>query len=397
MEPLENLPKPDRGELLTRVIVIDALDECSPHDELESIIKSLSNLRLLNSIRLLVFVNGRVIHPLVDAFHNLDNKGVKHHRLALQTDFRQQTEKDISLFLKETFQEIRTRRNVLEDPWPEPDDMEKLVRLATNPSPLFIYASTLCLFVDDGKGRKSPIKQIKIWLSQRKSASQPDQIYRPVFHQLLLGTYDDADDRAKLSPPDDEDKDQVIFFLGSICLLSSPLSIPALAVLLDIEEDDIDCWVQNLHAVLNVSQNRQDPVDILHKSFSDFILSLKGIGINNITIDPREIHGKLAFNCIELMKRKLHQNICHIGHVGPVDMESEDMVSLSKNHISSELAYACLNWIHHFINSDHDIIEVKEIESFLETHLLHWIEVLALLHELPGGPSSIGALSKRSR
>ncbi|KAJ5691664.1 vegetative incompatibility protein het-e-1 [Penicillium malachiteum] len=171
MEPLENLPKPDRGNVLTRVIIIDALDECSLHDELESIIQSFSTLRLLDSVRLLVFVTGRVISPLVDAFQILDSKGVKSRSLALQTDFREETEKDISMFLKDTFQAIRTKRNVLEDPWPEPDDMEKLVRLATNPSPLFIYASTLCLFVDDGKGRKSPIKQLKAWLSQRKNAS----------------------------------------------------------------------------------------------------------------------------------------------------------------------------------------------------------------------------------
>ncbi|KAJ5609868.1 hypothetical protein N7528_009134 [Penicillium herquei] len=389
MEPLENLSKPDRGDVLTRVIVIDALDECSPHDELESIIQSFSTLRLLDSVRLLVFVTGRVISPLVDAFQILDSKGVKYRSLALQTDFREETEKDISMFLKDTFQAIRTRRNVLEDPWPEPDDMEKLVRLATNPSPLFIYASTLCLFVDDGKSRKSPIKQVKAWLSQRKNASQLDQIYRPVLHQLLLGTYDGADDKANLSPLDDEDREQLIFFLGSICVLSTPLSIPALGLLLDIEEYDIDCWVQNLHAVLNVSQNRQDPVDILHKSFSDFILSHEGIGINDIRIDPRDIHGKLASNCIELMKNKLHQNICHISHVGPVDLNSEDMVSLSKEHIPSELAYACLNWIHHLIKSDHHFIDTKEIESFLEAHLLHWIEVLALLRELASGSSSI--------
>ncbi|KAJ5741151.1 hypothetical protein N7493_001023 [Penicillium malachiteum] len=392
MEPLENLRKPHRGYVLTRVIVIDALDECSPHDELESIFQSFSTLRLLDSVRLLLFVTGRVINPLVDAFQILDSKGVKYCILALQTDFREETEKDISMFLNDTFQAIRTRRNVLEDPWPEPDDMEKLVRLATNPSPLFIYASTLCLFVDDGKGRKSPVKQVKAWLSQRKNASQLDQIYCPVLHQLLLGTYDDADDKANMSPLDDEDREQSIFFLGSICVLSTPLSIPALGVLLGIEEYDIDYRVQNLHAVLNISQNRQDSVDILHESFSDFILSHEGIGINSIRIDPRDIHGTLASNCIELMKKKLHQNIFHISHVGPVDLNSEEMVSLSKEHIPSELAYACLNWIHHLINSHHHMIETKKIESFLETHLFHWIEALALLGELASGPSSIRAL-----
>ena len=97
--------------------------------------------------------------------------------------------------------------------------------------------------------------QLQLWLSQRNN-SQFDQIYRPVLQEIFYVTYDETDGRSDL---DGEDKNQLIDILGSICVLSSPLSVPTLAVLLAIDKDDVDRWVQNLYAVLNVPRTNQDP------------------------------------------------------------------------------------------------------------------------------------------
>lgn len=86
------------------------------------------------------------------------------------------------------------------------------------------------------------------------------------------------------------------------------------------------------------------------------------------------------------MKSQLRHNIYQVSHVGPVDWE--DMAAPSKKkHLSSEVVYASLNWIHHFSQGNQDTVKSKKSGI-----LLNWIEALAFLRELASGPGSIIAL-----
>jgi hypothetical protein len=160
---------------------------------------------------------------------------------------------------------------------------------------LFIYAATLCRFVGDETGRKRPTKQLELWLKECASnASQLNQIYVPILRQVLLGTDKEGE---KADALDSEDRSQLLQVLGSIILLATPLPARALVALLNIDEDDVNHWFRNLHAVLNVPSNPDAPMHILHKSFSDFLLGDEGTGIVSFRVNAAETHAILASKC----------------------------------------------------------------------------------------------------
>lgn len=185
LKPLTDL-LPDESANVRRIIIIDALDECARHDHISRILSALSQLRELRTTRLRVFSTSRATTPIVDAFQNLTDSSTAYHSLALHKEFYEETKADISAYLKGAFTTIKTRRKIKKDPWPDPNDMDRLITLATTPSPLFIYASTLCRFVDDGTGKKPPTQQLKRWLKQCDSnASRLNQIYLPILRDLF--------------------------------------------------------------------------------------------------------------------------------------------------------------------------------------------------------------------
>ncbi|EFY85491.1 WD repeat-containing protein, putative [Metarhizium acridum CQMa 102] len=96
------------------------------------------------------------------------------------------------------------------------------------------------------------------------------------------------------------------------------------------------------------------------------------------------------------------------GH-GDYGKETKDVGEPISNVIPLDLEYACLNWVRH-LESSQQCVEyideedrskvllhqmssvVEEVQTWLEEHLLHWIEALSLLGRLSDGISSIRQL-----
>ncbi|TLD09575.1 hypothetical protein PspLS_11847 [Pyricularia sp. CBS 133598] len=191
--------------------------------------------------------------------------------------------------------------NVDQYPWPTVDDLDHMVQLATTPEPLFIYAATLCRFVYDEKRPCNPKKRLNLWLKQCEDGkSQLHQIYDPVLNQVFLGN-EEAESGLQLQ------------FLGAIILLATPLPGICLTVLLGLDVDDVNWWLPELHAVLEIPPEPHRPIRLLHKSFSDFLLSPKDSGISKHYINATETHAMLAARCIERMEAGLRRDICNIG------------------------------------------------------------------------------------
>lgn len=118
--------------------------------------------------------------------------------------------------------------------------MNRLVYLATSPKPLFIYATTLCRFIYNEKRPRNPKTQLKLWLKQcEDKQSQLYQIYNPILSQVFLGN-------------EEAESSQQLQFLGALVLLATPLPAVSLSCLLGIDVDDINWWLPELHAVLDI-------------------------------------------------------------------------------------------------------------------------------------------------
>lgn len=391
LTPLSAIPPGEAGNK-TRIIVIDALDECDRYDHISPVLKLLSRLRELRTIRLRVFLTSRSAPPIVNAFNNLNKHPGAYQSLTLGDDFNGETKDDISAFLRATFANIKTQSEVTENPWPDPEDLDRLVDLATNPSPLFIYASTLCRFVYDGEDEwVDPTERLKLWLTKCDSnASQLNQIYEPILEDSFSG----RSKRGEIGNPlNSGHRPQVMQILGTIVLLATPLPATALAVLLGTHKDIVNRYLRNLHAVLNVPINPNTPVRVLHKSFSDFLLGQEETGSATFRVNAAEIHKTLSSKCIQRMKKYddgLRKDICNVKEPGKSRAEIDKAIITC--NIPPDLGYSCLYWVYHLQHSGRRITDEDKVYTFLYTHFLHWLEALSLIGRIPEAIGMIDSL-----
>ncbi|KAF3060153.1 hypothetical protein CFAM422_011483 [Trichoderma lentiforme] len=346
LSPLAELP-PDKMPRLASVIVLDALDECENEDHLSRIITLFLQLQTLRTIRLRVLLTSRSSPEIRDAFMDLQKDRDFCNIELLDGRFSAETKSDIQAFLEKNFADIRKKRKVQQNPWPTQEELDRLVELATTPEPLFIYAATLCRFVHGERRPKNPKDQLRIWLKQCDDRqSQLHQIYEPILNQVFSG----------LEPAEFDSR---LGFLGSLVLLVDPMPAASLAALLQMDIDDVVWWLPELHAVLNIPAEDHIPVRLLHKSFSDFILSSERPGNSIYTIDTASTHTMLATKCLGHMNTRLKRDICNIEKLGKRRKDIDQ-------HIVDKYITADLN----------------EIPTFIYKHLLHWVEVLAIVGRL---------------
>ncbi|KAF6794556.1 g-protein beta wd-40 repeats containing [Colletotrichum musicola] len=225
--PLGDLPPVDASPL-TRLIIIDALDECERPEHFRQILALLSKLCNITTVRLRVLFTSRSTPTINSAFDV-----VRHRSLDLYKEHRDETRTDIATFLKHEFAKIRTDWSITET-WPACDQLSRVISLSTTPSPLFIYAGTLCRFIDDRDGREDPTEQLDLWLEQCDSnAPQLDQIYLPILHFVLFGSYNIHE---KPKPLAHKNRVELFEVLGAVVLAATPLSAQSIASLLDIPE-----------------------------------------------------------------------------------------------------------------------------------------------------------------
>ncbi|KAH7308004.1 hypothetical protein B0I35DRAFT_101677 [Stachybotrys elegans] len=361
-----------------KIIIIDALDECERLDHLPQVLALLSKLCSKHELRVRVLFTSRPTGTIDDAFEPfLEAKTVR--RLELQTAFSEDTKSDIHTFLHRKFKDIRKKCKIQQDPWPASEDLDRLVQLATSPKPLFIYAATLCRFVYDGKSGPAK-KKLELWLAQcDENKSQLDQMYEPILDQVFLGGYE-------------QNSAQPLLFLHALVILATPVPAASLASLLELDMDDVGWCLLDLHAVLDITSplNPSEPIRLLHKSFSDFLLGSDETGTSRYRADEREIHHSLAKNCIRRMKLHLKQDICDIQQLGlSRDKIGEGVI---REKIPVDLEYACLYWVHHFVRSKRCLDD--DDCAFLYEHFLHWLEALSLLGRIPDGGTAIRDLAE---
>ncbi|KAH8744548.1 hypothetical protein F5883DRAFT_476236, partial [Diaporthe sp. PMI_573] len=375
--PMTGLPSTDTRQL-PRVIVIDALDECERPEHLSQVLALASKLCTVNTVCLRVLLTSRATPDIVDA-----RREICYRNLDLTEERREETRTDIATFLNQRFTSIRMKWDIREA-WPEHGQLTRLIDLSTTPSPLFIYAATLCRFIDEE--REDPIEQLDLWLQQCDSNTpQLDQIYQPILHYVLFGSYNTLE---KPKPLAENHRAEFFDVLGAVVLVATPLSCQAIASLLSIPTRRVNLRLRNLHAVLNAPKNLVSPIRLLHKSFSDFLLSQEDSRSTGYRLNAEETHAMLATKCIQRMQKGLKQDICNIQKLGASrdDIDQKDI----DGNIPADLRYACLYWVYHLQRSGRAMHD--DIIAFLYEHFLNWLEALSLLGRLSDGALALREL-----
>ncbi|RYP53536.1 hypothetical protein DL768_001491 [Monosporascus sp. mg162] len=354
------------------MIVIDALDECDGDNDVKAIIPLLAQAKTLRSARLRIFITSRPELPIRLGFKNVQGK---YQDLALHQIPEPIVEHDISAFLEHELARIRDEFNSqalegLELPpdWPGKHAIRSLAQMAV---PLFIFAATVCRFVED-PGWSDPADQLeKVLQYQTKTHDSEldklDATYLPVLNQLIIGRTDPQ--RRRLLA---EFRDVV----GPIILLAQPLSVSSLARLLGMSPKAIHGRLSSLHSVLSIPSGKDTPVRLFHLSFRDFLVD-PAKRANEFWIDETKYHRTLADRCIQLMYQHLRRDIC--GLQVPGKLRSEVDQQTIDAALPPEAQYACQYWVHHLKESKGSIRDGGPAHGFLTNHLLHWLEALGLL------------------
>ncbi|RYP64075.1 hypothetical protein DL771_008934 [Monosporascus sp. 5C6A] len=353
------------------VIVVDALDECDGDKDVKTIISLLAQAEALRSVRLRVFITSRPELPIRLGFKNLQGKyqGTVLHQIPELV-----VERDISAFLGYELARIRDEHNSqasgLELPsgWPGDNVVRTLAQMAV---PLFIFAATICRFVQDN-GRSNPAKRLRIILQYQTGTHDSkldklDATYLPVLNQLTIG----RTDRDKA--------DSLVEFrdiVGPIVLLHQPLSVRSLAGLLDIETQAVHDQLNSLHSVLSIPSGINCPIRLFHLSFRDFLVDPTKRA-NEFWIDETKYHKTIADRCIQLLHQHLKRDICGLRMPGKLRSEIDQQIIDAG--LPPEVQYACLHWVHHWKESKGIVRDGGPAHRLLKDHLLHWLEALGLL------------------
>lgn len=318
-----------------RVIIIDALDECQEAEKFHRVLKNLSSLRNIKNSQLCVLLISRDVHPTRHAFRQLGRE--EYRGMPLHELFKQETKDDIRRLLEIEFERIREKKE-LDKEWPNPKDVDLVVHHATTPEPLFIYAATMILHIDNPKGTLNSVSRFDKWISQcHRNKSQLSQVYEPILSEALGGQNEGDEDS-----DDDDGKRTLLKLLGAIACVAEPLSVNTLTSLLKLDKPDAKHWLGHLHPVLCIPKDDDLPITIFHKSFSDFLLGEK------LPQQSFDGHEELAAECLDRIAR-FSERWREIRELIDPAIDIDDAREMAEyQFIPDDIDYAYKYWVYHW-------------------------------------------------
>jgi len=377
---------PFQATQIPTLIIIDALDECQDEEPASALLSVLS--RYVNKIPLVkFFITGRP-EPRIRSGFRLVSLQPHMDILRLHDVKPDVVDSDIKLFLKAQLTVITKNRSDcdLAEDWPTPQDIDALCKKAAG---FFIYASTVVKFVASQCDPPDERLALIISLPQdtfHEGKGGIDVLYTQVLEQAF------------------HDKDQAFYLhfklvVGTVLLISNPLSITALSGLLGNHstQSRIHSTLRTLHSLLLVPDNKEEPVRIFHKSFPDFLTDPERCTDTRFFVDPPKYHRVILLSCLDVMKRGLKKNICNLDNITPLN-KVEDLPACRAAYIGDTLGYACQLWTSHLARTAGSSLgdgEVwTQIDEFFTTHFLLWIEVLSLIGNLDIGVYALNEIQQ---
>ena len=369
LQPLSQLSRNTFS--LPLVIVVDALDECDNEDDVSLLIQCLAAATAIEGIELRVFATSRPDQPINLGFHGISREA---HRDFILHDIEQSiVDHDLTVYYKNKLAYIAQKYGV--GRCLQSDDNVKC--LVEKSHGLFIHAATVCRFIHDGgqlaNERLSLL--IKAGSSPVKPEKELDQMYTTVLTYSLKAQLD----------LDETTRVQELFhrIVGSIVVLFDAMSPANLAMILTEPKEKINAMLNCLHSVLDVPEQENRLIRLLHPSFRDFLLDPARCLNSTFSVDAEDAHGYLFSCCLQLMSCHLRRNMCNLQRPG---MRVRDVPKSDIDEsIPLPVQYACRYWIHHLQRSNVDPREHPGILEFFQTRFLFWLETLALISRLSDG------------
>ena len=335
------------------IFVIDALDECSDEREMSALLKAIAGFKCTANVKF-ILTSRPETHilgtPITDQALN--------EILHLHTIGSDEVLEDIRMYINHTFAQHPLPGA---EPWYSEADVFALANLANG---LFIFAYTAAEYILDTAfvdHRKDRLRTTLSTMKNSKVATGPlDKVYEFVITR--------ASNASKVEPHELAQTRQV---LSCILVARMPLSLGALAELLDSKIDVIRASLHRLRAVVHVPDELDQPgLRAVHASFGDYLFERASDGIRVSRTDGEEA---LARGCLRVLAKRLHFNVSQSrSSYQPNPSSKPDFIPLA-------LEYACLQWIYH-VSSSPELSSLDEIiKNTFKPRFLFWVEVMSVL------------------
>lgn len=373
---LRPLQKVQEGatDLPSFIVVLDALDECDDPDDVRLLLRLLSDTKSMVGLGLRVLITSRPDVPICRGFDNMSH--IAYHQLALHDVPRANVDQDIKKFVIHKLAQIQAERKMPEF-WPGDD---KIRTITTRADGLFIYAATVCLYIN-GPEQVSPSERLEQVCQgsrlKHQSTEALDEMYLIVLDSSMKGDFS-ADEARKATM-------LLRKVMGSMVLLLDSLSTQELARLLfptmATGAGIVQQTLGSLHSVLDVPEDSTKPIQMLHLSFRDFLVDSSRCPDVRFHISQQQVHFDLSNHCLYLMEQSLVQNVCQLS--GPGMLVAEVSEAALSQYLPFGLRYACRHWIDHTEHGRVSLSDDGPVHKFLRRHCTHWLEVISLISKIP--------------
>jgi hypothetical protein len=345
----------------TLVLVVDALDECGDYDTRNQLLKCL--LETCSRVSWIkVIITSRPEHDIKTFFET-------NHISSRDLAEDDQTHDDIQLFTTHRMASIASRRHLPLD-WPGED---RLKQITDQSGGLFIFAETLCRFVDKHNANALLAKVL-----DGGSGDANARLHQLYSTAILSGI--------------DECKKEFRSLAQAVVAVAiyRPLPDETLASLMELEPGIVRSLVDGLSSILYRDGSSNGSIRVRHLSVIDF---LTGPACpKEFRVVREEANEELAHGCLTAMLKELKFNICNLETSCLSNSEIPDLKSRVHLRISDVLQYSCMYWASHLCSDSRPTSKrvLERLGTLLTgTHVLYWLEVLSVIGQVPVAISTL--------
>lgn len=186
-----------------------------------------------------------------------------------------------------------------------------------------------------------------------------------------------------------EDADLCKQILALVTVAYQPITLQELVTLVAELEDMADD-VGSIREIIGLCGSfltlRKDTIYFVHQSAKDFLFAIAFDGI--FPFGKEEVHRTVFSRSLKVMARSLHRDIYSLAELG---YPSEKIKQPTPNPLAA-LCYSCIYWIDHLYDSNSSCPS-NDIEEFLSTKYVYWLEALSLCRSMSKGVVSVAKLS----
>ncbi|KAG9044890.1 hypothetical protein FS842_001360 [Serendipita sp. 407] len=357
----------------TRIVVLDGFDQVEDRNRVEALFSLI--LGHISGVALKFFISSRPLFDKLDGAKQL-------LRYNLDSRPERDVRKDIALYVRQRLGLLATDLGDEGEGWPTEDQVDAVVGRAT---PLFIYAATVCTYVGERSNNqiKRRLRAVIDNAPVKGSTQSPTSKVDALYAQIIDGASGEFNNDIK-------------DVLGLIIVARDHLSIQSIASLLFPSdrmdgESRVSDAVSTLRSVLSVPSDQDEGIKVIHSSFPDFLTDRDRS--KEHYYKRSECHRKAATNCLHLMEALLDKDDTW----GLQDLDASLIDVQDRADISSGLAYACIHWISHVIETYHlEAASAMELESdilsFFNIRVIRWLAHMSVLGKVDLAAESLRKL-----